>query len=455
MATKKPTVPEVDPFENLNRQASGLPGAPPTLSTLGKTSSGLVPKNNEEAITNAAWLLLNGEWPQGIDVPQVVQDRADALEEFLRQSDAGGINLAGSTAAGKIAGVGAKTMGKIASDPATKDRFAAEWAKMIESLTGGSSGGGGSGGASTALAVNPVDSPEEIDAYVRKTYGYMAGYLQDPEIGPILRQAATEGWDEARLRGAVSATNWWKTTSENAREFDALRQLDPKTWQDQVDAQVALIRRQASILGLTISGTIDLGQFGSYDRDYFLAVQSIREGWDPQRLAKAIFTEAAFRPDEAQQAGQVKATADKVKDIAGQYMLTVSDSAANEYAQKMILGEMDEGGVDSLFREQAKGRFPGMIDMIDRGIKPVQFFDTYQQQIASMLEIDPQMIDMMSPKWSPIVDHMRDNGQRSPMTLAETMDYVRNTPEWDQTDNARSEAARVAELLGKTFGAIG
>jgi hypothetical protein len=47
------------------------------------------------------------------------------------------------------------------------------------------------------------------------------------------------------------------------------------------------------------------------------------------------------------------------------------------------------------------------------------------------------------------------DGVRRPMTLSESADYLRSRPEYDRTDNAMTEASRVAELLAKTFGKVG
>lgn len=312
-------------------------------------------------------------------------------------------------------------------------------------LASGGGGGGGRGGAPSLPPPNPVDTPEEIDAYVRKTYGYMAGYLDHPEIGAILRQAAVEGWDINRLQGALSATNWWKSTTATAREWDALAQTDPASANEQVNRKQAEITDQASRLGLTISP----------ERARIVAETVLREGWSPEMLTKHLFGEGGFNPEAPNRGGQIAAAADLVKELAGNYFLTISTRTANEYAQGIITGTMTQDGLETMFRDQAKGRFPSMADMIDRGVKPVQFFDSYQQQIASMLEIDADQVDLMSAKWMPVVDTVGSDGARRPMTLSEVADFVRKTPEWDFTDSALQQAARAGELLGQTFGKVG
>lgn len=63
--------------------------------------------------------------------------------------------------------------------------------------------------ASAAVPAVPAPATGGSDL-ARQTYGYMAWALDDAELGPLLTKAATEGWDENRLRGALYATNWFK-----------------------------------------------------------------------------------------------------------------------------------------------------------------------------------------------------------------------------------------------------
>jgi hypothetical protein len=383
----------------------------------------------KDEIAKGAWAIVNGAWPGTVTPPKEFVTAADQIRNFLASLNGGG-------------DVGADVL-----DP---------YAELMSLLTDTGGSGPRGGGAGTGVEDNPVDTPEEIDAFVRRAYGgFMVAYLQNPEIGPILRQAATEGWDEARLQGALSNTEWWKNTSATARVFDGEKQMDPATMEAKIQGQLEAIRRQASLLGLQIQGKVDLGGFGSYDRDYYLAVQSLREGWTPTHLAQAIFNEAGFDPNAAQGTGQVKATADEVRALSADYFLPISDAAANQYSKQILLGTLDLDSLEGLFRTQAEGRFPGLSEQIKKGIKPKQFFDTYQQQIAGMLEIDPEQVDLMSAKWMPVVDAVGTDGVRRPMTMAETADYVRKTPEWDKTDGAMQSAMQGIEALGRTFGKVG
>jgi hypothetical protein len=416
-------------------QGTSAPTAAPKTTKVGDAGGNVLSGRGSseqtaynQRVVDDAWRLLKGDWDPNVVPGQEVVKAATDLKNFL-----------GS--------LPAQTVGETAGSD-----FEAAWNDLLGSFATGGSAGGGAG---AGFEENPVDSPEEIDAYARQNYGYLAAYLSDPEIGPILNQAAREDWDEGRLRGALANTSWWKNTANTARVWDAEWNMDRATSEAKVQTQLESIRRQAALMGLSITGRIDLGGFGSYDRDYWLAVTSLREGWSPERLAQAIFNEGGFNANQDYGEGQIGAQADQVKRIAAAYMLPVSEQTANDYARKVILGELSLDGVEAMFRDQAKGRYPGMASVIDQGVRPEQYFDTYKQQIGQLLEIDPDSVNLLNGKWAPIVETVGQDGVKRPMTLSEAADYIRSQPEYDKTDNAMQEASRVGELLGKTFGRIG
>src|SRR5258708_1028556 len=128
----------------------------------------------------------------------------------------------------------------------------------------------------------------------RQLYGYLAAYLDDPEVGPLLQQAATEGWDASRLQGALYETNWWKTRSETARQWDALSSTDPAT---------ADLQRQQKMYEIN-QYALQSGARFSWDRMQEIAEHALREGWDSNRLKQATVMEG------------VRSTTDQTGDIS-------------------------------------------------------------------------------------------------------------------------------------------
>ena len=136
---------------------------------------------------------------------------------------------------------------------------------------------GGSGGV-------PQASDASIDEQVAANYGYLAGYLSDREVGPILRQAAKEGWGTAQLQGAIFKTNWYKTHSDTVRQFDATSSWTRHAQKQQIASQVAALQAQVRNVGMTIDPK----------RLSKIAVDSLRFGWNSQQITAAIGAEGKF-----------------------------------------------------------------------------------------------------------------------------------------------------------------
>ena len=399
--------------------------------------SGEAQRKAEEAdamITKQAWALLTGDITDPDQIAQMdpkVLERSKQIQQFL------------NTMNGNTGTSNQSTMSVI---------------DQLKAALGLGSGGGGGGGSSSIAQQEKLPvTPDEQDSYVREHYGFMAGYLSDPELGPILHQAAAEGWTSQRLQGALMNTNYWKTSSASIRTWDAQANTDPASAREKVAQLTQTLKAQAQRLGLNISGSVDLGQYGGVqDRLAIFAARALREGWSQEMITDGLFHEAAFDPTKDPGAGQIAATRDAIKKVAGQYMLDVSDPTATQWAADILDNKQTLEGVTSLFKQQAKGRYASLAPQIDQGFTPEQFFDSYKQGIAKELEIDPTMVNMMDPKWSQIVDYSDPKtGSTRPMTLSEAQAYVRSQPEWQSTKGAQTLAANVGDLIGKTFGKLG
>lgn len=70
---------------------------------------------------------------------------------------------------------------------------------------------GGAVAPGTTTGPGAPPNAGDVNAFANSAYSHMTWALNDASLGPVLRQAATEGWDENRLRGAIFATDWFKT----------------------------------------------------------------------------------------------------------------------------------------------------------------------------------------------------------------------------------------------------
>lgn len=160
--------------------------------------------------------------------------------------------------------------------------------------------------------------------------------------------------------------------------------------------------------------------------------------------------------------GDIGAMVDAVVAASREWMVPLSEDAAWNWARRMLLGEATEQGLEAYLRDLARGRFPAIDAHLQAGMTPTEFFNPYVQEIARLLEVNPNDVNLLEdPRFSRIVEFVPPGAkegnvlsERRPMTMSEMQQYVRGLPEWNGTRQALSGAGALAESLLENFGAI-
>lgn len=292
---------------------------------------------------------------------------------------------------------------------------------------------------------NPYTPPEYTPtptltaAQVASKYGYAAGFLNHPEVGPILARAAREGWGEQELYGAISQTGWWKATSDSQRGWQMLVNEDPATAARLAAETASNIQNRASSLGVNLS----------QDQVADLARTATQNGWTNEQVMDQLISTANWAGLDA---GDLTAARDEVKAIAGDYLVSVSDATAQRYAERIASGEMTQAGVRSAMQAQARTRFSWMQDEIDQGITPSMYLDPIKNVIANELELAPEAVNLMDGEWLGLVEVQGDDGKMRAATQREAQLSARKDSRWKSTSNAQSQVARAASFVQQAMG---
>lgn len=271
-------------------------------------------------------------------------------------------------------------------------------------------------------------------------YGYAAAFLDHPEVGPILRKAAASGWGEAELYGAITQTGWWKASSDNARSWEMLVNEDPATASRIAAEAAAAIQNKARTLGIPMSR----------DQITHLARTAAQHGWTEDQVLDRLVGQVNWAGLEG---GDLTHARDRVKAIAGDFLVNVSDATAQNYAARIASGEMSEDGVKSIMQKQAKARFSWMADEIDQGISPSMYLDPIRMTIAQELEMAPEAVNLMDGKWMGMIEVPDDKtGQLRAATVREAQLSARKDARWADTSNAQSAVARTVQFVQQAMG---
>jgi len=312
------------------------------------------------------------------------------------------------------------------------------WMPTSSSRGSSTSRGGMAGGIGSIGAPAPAD-PRDV---AKSLYGYLGWFVDHPEVGPIILQAAREGWDQMRLQGALANTNWWRTTSETARNWDALLAMDYATAVQRLQETGVSLMQTAQKFGIPLDD----------NRRFSLGVQALRFGWSPSQIQLALAAEMQWQPGVY--VGGVGDMMTQVKTMAAKYLIPVTDQQAWEWARRMVAGTGTMEGVEAQFRLLSGGRFPHLRSQISQGIAPAQFFQAQRQTIAQFLEQPVEAIDFVNDRqWDPVLA-FNDNGTTRAMTTSEAARFARALPQWGLTDNAHQTVSEAGDQLMQIFGAI-
>jgi hypothetical protein len=300
----------------------------------------------------------------------------------------------------------------------------------------------------TSSALDP-NKPQTVQQYlgnpdVASQYGYMAAYMKDPEVGPILAKAAQKGWNAGELLSALQKTRWWKKTSQTARQMQALQREDPASYHNQFVQQQAQVQALAQSMGITIPKA-RLNQ---------LTTTALFSGWSNLQIQEAVGAEFRYTPGQSY-AGTAGADIQKFKKLASDYLVPLSDQTVGTWTKQALQGKINPDDFTGYLAEQAKTLFPWMAHAIDGGVTPDQYLSPYRQAAAQTLELDPNAINFNDPKFMSLVQTVDPKtGQRTERGLANAMTEMRTNPVYgyDRTQGAKDQASAFAASLAHQFG---
>lgn len=274
---------------------------------------------------------------------------------------------------------------------------------------------------------------------LRRRWPHLAFLGDHPEIGPILHAAAANpnDWPESKFNAEVRKTEWYRSKSNKMREALALEYVDPATFQRDYERMFYRVMRLANSNGMWLSG----------EHHHNITRRAVMEDLDEDEIRALMVTgEHAFTNSSIETA---------VRQVFADYFMPVSEEGVKWHTRAIFEGR---GTLDN-FRTEignlAKQQYPHMSSAIDSGMTPRQWFAPYQQEIARLLEINPNTIDPATDqRWRPIFDVVDEKGNHRAMTLYETAEHVRKLPEWRRTRQARDQVSALGEQLLTQFGKV-
>lgn len=283
-------------------------------------------------------------------------------------------------------------------------------------------------------------SPEELAS----NYGWSIGFLEhNPELKGLFDQAVKGTWTADKFQAEIRNTKWWKTTSETARQAQALKATDPATY----NAQLSAARMQVQMLASEVGAALPSGQLGK------IAESVLSAGLDEDGIRNILGNYINFTKDGTLtgEAGMHEYT---MKQYAASMGVNISDQTLKNQAALVVRKMATTQDFEDQLREQAKSAYPAYSAQIDGGQTMMDIATPYMQTMSTELGLPASSITLQDPLIKSALNGLDQNGKPAGKTLLDFTTQLRNDPRWNQTSTARDQAMSVGRKVLNDMGVV-
>lgn len=299
---------------------------------------------------------------------------------------------------------------------------------------------------------------EKWNEYIKNKYGWLVDiYNTVPEIGQIIRDGYIKDQPVDEIQNAILNSNWGRNLQIG--EYDYLKgtSTNDRAYLDSVAVKERDIRNVAAAAGYTLEP----------QQVTLLAAGALKGDWDSQQISdevgKTVVRTAqtggavvAEAPAEAAPTGLQKTTdAASVRNLARSYGLNLNDTAVEGYVQSILQGRTTQEQVINQFREQAKMLYPSMAKQLDKH-NIDDLTQSYRSIASTVLGIDPEAVDFSdASKYGKLLTYQDPKtGESRLMNATEWTQFLRKTPDWKNTKEAKDSYTSMIETVNNLFGKV-
>lgn len=283
---------------------------------------------------------------------------------------------------------------------------------------------------------------------ILERYPQLAGFIDHPELGVLLRRAAAEGMGPEELQGALHKTEWYQKTWADFRRVEVLKSTDPAEWQAQVEQAGYEIKALMGQLGVDISKNEMLVPL--------LTENYLRHGKDDWFLFSELGKILIADPSLVAGTGQLAAKVQSLKDFGADMLLDFDDKVYTKHAINTWRKVDTDEGIKERMRQDAIKRYEHLGDGLKRGLTVRELISPLTNTLARTLEMDGEQVDPTDPRWRQIWNYADpQNGKIRMMTMSEVDRFARHQAEFETTKTARDEGYQLSARILESMGQLG
>lgn len=300
-----------------------------------------------------------------------------------------------------------------------------------------SSGGGGDGAGGDKVPMTRGETAEN--------YGFVLSMMNSiPDLKKIFDKAVKNSWSTERFQAAIRDTKWWKTHSQQERDYIIKSFGDPKTAKSEYNSAYVHVRQLAAAMGMVETKS-------NMDHLKKWAYNAAAMGWSDEQLRNEIGKFVFFSGDTWQgQGGEIQ---QKLHDYAYSMGVTMSGSWYANNTRNVLRGVATEQDYMSEIRKQAKSQFSQWSKQIDAGQTVMDLANPYLQSMSQILELPGGSINLFDPTIKKALNYKDPKtGQGTAKPLWQFENELRADPRWKKTNNAQNTLMGVAHQVLSDFG---
>ena len=280
---------------------------------------------------------------------------------------------------------------------------------------------------------------------IREQYPTLSFLVNDPEIGPLLRDAVdpNKGFSPQTFQAKLYQTGWWKRQSSSEREWLIKSKTDPGTAKRERTAYRGALSTAANRYGAQLTNA----------QETWLTELGLARGLapdDPSMLAQ--FRQIVAQKPSAGGPGARRTGARAVQQMArGDYGIRMSKGTAATWGDRLARGLTTMDDVRVTLADKATQMYPQFATGLRQGQTIRDMTDGYREIIASELELDPERIDFTEGRWSKVLNWRGSKGLRAP-TAQEVQKLARMDTRWWSTSHGRQTDAEMTSGVLQMFG---
>jgi hypothetical protein len=302
----------------------------------------------------------------------------------------------------------------------------------------------------------PADQVASLDQAIQQNFPTEAWMLGVPELKSLLELSTFNNWNENQLTAALQNTNWWKSTSAAVRQFQEQQAQDPSMFDfnvpgSKVNLTYQDIANQAAQLGVSLSVQQLQG----------LALNALKFGWSAAQIQGFIGTYVTAGQNAMGAGSNAGSVYAKLSSDANNYLYNPSQQVLDQWAQNLTGGIQNEAQWNSFLQQQAAVKYSWAAPQLSQGYTMQQIVDPLRQDAAQLMEVSPSSIDFVNnPTYSKILNYQPPGQTTGPwpapraMTTSEASTYLRGTPQYGYTQQARDNAAGLEQQILQTWGKV-